>query len=78
MTKTLCKNCRHLKTAPYQAAHTGCWHPDLMQTTQKDAWLDQQQVPGNHHQINLNGDCAEFHTLAKKATFWQRFVAFGT
>jgi hypothetical protein len=78
MTKILCKNCCHLKTAPYEAPRTGCWHPDHMQTTQKDAWLDEQQVPGNHQQINLRKDCVSFEAAPGKASLWQRFRAFGT
>lgn len=78
MSKPLCTNCAHLKTAPYQASRTGCWHPDHMQNTQKDAWLDEQQAPGDHKLINLREDCASFDAAPAKKSFWQRFAAFGS
>lgn len=78
MTKPSCQDCLHLKTAPYQAPHTGCWHPKHMQVKQKDAWLDEQQMPGDHKVINLRQDCASFEAAPPKRSFWQRFAAFGS
>lgn len=77
MIKVSCNDCRHFLTKPYEAAHTGCWHPDLMSSSQKDAYLDQQQLPGEHRQINLRGDCPSFEAKPKKLSLWERFLRLG-
>ena len=70
-----CRDCTHFKAAPYDAPRTGCWHPDFMQQRQKDAFLDEQQIPGDHEKINLRGDCAKFEARADKRSFLQRMLA---
>ena len=77
MIKVACKDCIHFRTKPYEAAHTGCWNPDLMESSQKDAYLDQQQLPGDHRKINLRGDCAQFQAKPKAPSFWERFLKLG-
>ncbi len=76
MTSVLCKDCSHFREAPYEANITGCWHPDNLQITQKEAFLDQQQQPGNHRKINLRGDCEQFEAspvpLSLLPRLWQR------
>jgi hypothetical protein len=70
-----CEDCQHLKRAPFEAARTGCWHPDFMEQRQKDAFLDEQQIPGDHEKINLRGDCAKFEAKAPKRSFLKRMLA---
>lgn len=75
MTKVYCKDCSYFRAAPYEAAHTGCWHPDNMKSKQKDAYLDQQQLPGNHRQINVRNDCAQYEAKPVKLSIWKRIAA---
>jgi len=70
-----CEDCRYLKRAPYEVPRTGCWHPDFMQQRQKDAFLDEQQIPGDHEKINLRGDCPKWEPKAAKLSFWKRMLA---
>lgn len=69
-----CKSCIHFRTAP-EAPHTGCWHPDNMKQRQTDAFLKEQELPGDHREINLRGDCAQFEPRPKKRSFWRRLMA---
>lgn len=73
--KSNCQDCKYFKTAPYEAPHTGCYHPDNMVTSQKERYLDQQQLPGDHRKLNLMGDCDKFAPKAKKAPLWKRLLA---
>lgn len=77
MIRVDCKDCIHFRTAPYQAPITGCWHPDNMKATQKEAFLDQQQQPGDHRRINLRGDCAQFEPEPAPPSLWKRFLRLG-
>lgn len=77
MKKVLCKNCRHFLEAPYEAPHTGCWHPDNMTVKQKLAYLDEQRKPGDHERINLRGNCEQFEQKPGKLTFWERILRLG-
>lgn len=70
-----CQNCRHFKTAPYQAPHTGCYHADNMSVTQKERYLDQQQAPGDHRKINLRGDCEQFEAKPQQLSLLKRLFA---
>jgi hypothetical protein len=70
-----CKNCRYFKQAPYQAPHTGCYHPDNMAVKQKERYLDQQQLPGDHRKLNLRGDCALFEALPERPSLLKRLLA---
>lgn len=72
MSKVRCEDCVHFRTAPYQAPRTGCYHPDHMTVRQKDAYLDEQQKPGDHEKINLRGDCATFEQRPAAIPFWRR------
>ena len=73
--KVECVDCRWFREAPYDAPRTGCWFPDFMQQKQKDAFLQQQEIPGNHEVINLRGDCEKFERRAAKRGFWKRMLA---
>ena len=77
MDKVYCKNCRHFRSAPWEAKHEGCYHPELMQAKQKDAFLDEQQMPGDHERINRNGDCKDFAARKKPLAFFQRLFSLG-
>ena len=77
MTKISCKDCRHFKTAPYEAPHTGCWHPDNLVVKQKEAYLDQQQTPGDHRTINLRGNCAQYEAKPRRPSFLERLRSMG-
>jgi hypothetical protein len=70
-----CRDCRHLKQAPFQAPRTGCYHPELMVAKQKDAFLKEQELPGDHRKINLRGDCSRFEAAPPRRSFWKRLLA---
>lgn len=72
MTRADCKTCSHFRSAPYEARIDGCFHPDHMKVTQKEAFLQEQETPGNHRILNLRGDCAEFEPEAPKRSFFSR------
>ena len=72
-----CADCTHFRSAPYEAKNAGCYHPKNLVGKQKDAYLDEQQTPGDHEQINRNGDCAEFEARPSKPPFLKRLFASG-
>jgi hypothetical protein len=72
--KVDCRDCRHFKEAPYEAPRTGCYFPDFMIVKQKDAFLKQQEMPGDHKKINLRGDCAKFEPRARKRSLWEKLL----
>ncbi|MCB9914764.1 MAG: hypothetical protein H6828_06385 [Planctomycetes bacterium] len=69
-----CQTCLHFKRAPYEAPRTGCYHPDLMVSKQKDPVLDQQQLPGDHRALNLHGDCTKYEARPAQAPLWKRLL----
>ena len=77
MTKVACKDCRHFREAPYQAPRTGCWHPDHVVARQKEAFLDEQQLPGDHRKINLRGDCGQWERRAPRPSLLKRILRMG-
>lgn len=73
-----CADCVHFHAYPFGDGtvwkrKTGCYHPDLMVQKQSDVFLREQQVPGDHEQLNLRGDCAKFEALPPRPTALQRF-----
>ena len=48
-----------------------------MLSSQKEAYLDQQQIPGDHKKINLRGDCPDFSARAKAPGLLQRIFSLG-
>lgn len=70
MSKVHCKNCRHFRSAPYEAKKEGCYLPTNMPQKQTDAFLDEQQIPGDHREINRRGDCADFAGRGKSKRFF--------
>ena len=75
MDKVYCKNCRHFRSAPWEAKHEGCYHPELMQAKQKDAFLDEQQVCGNAWMLNRDNDCEHYEARKGALPFWRRLFS---
>ena len=73
--KVHCSDCTHFKAAPHQARISGCFKDTNMPGRQKEAFLDEQQVPGNHEKINLRGDCSDFDAKPAKESLWKRLLA---
>ena len=76
-TKNPCATCRHFRSAPYEAKHAGCYLPKNMAGKQKDAFLDEQQLPGDHEAINRNGDCPDFEAEPSREPFFRRLFKVG-
>jgi len=75
--KHACADCVHFRKAPYEAKRDGCFHPKFMQGKQKDAFLDEQQVPGDHTVINRNGDCPEWRQRPSRLSLVRRLFTLG-
>jgi len=70
-----CSDCTHFRQAPHEAPRTGCYLPEFMPVKQKDAFLKEQELPGDHRKLNLRGDCPKWEARPKKRSFWQRLMA---
>ena len=70
-----CQNCQHFRSAPYEARWAGCYLEKNMPGRQKDAFLDEQQVAGDHEKINIRGDCPDYLARESKLPFWRRLLA---
>ena len=77
MTQAICQNCQHFRSAPYEARKAGCYFPDNMKSKQSDAFLDEQQLAGDHEKINLRGDCPDYVARELKLPFWRRLWSVG-
>ena len=75
--KHSCEDCVHFRRAPYQAKHEGCYLPANMVGKQKDAYLDEQQIPGDHEEINRDGDCPDHRARVERPSFFQRLFSLG-
>ena len=75
--KVDCRDCVHFRSKPYEARVEGCYLEKNMPSKQKQAFLDEQQIPGNHEKINLRGDCPDFQARARKPSLWRRLLALG-
>ena len=75
MTRVDCNECRHFQRAPYEARIDGCFHPDHMKVTQKDAYLNEQETPGDHLAINRRGDCAQFEPKERDKSLLNRLLS---
>ena len=73
--KVDCRRCVFFRSAPYEAKREGCYHPDLMKAKQKDSYLDEQQLPGDHEVINRLGDCEHFSPRMERPSFWRRLFS---
>lgn len=72
-----CVDCLYFRERPGDTTwkrKTGCFHPDHMDQQQKDAFLKEQEVPGDHRVINAGGDCSEFELAPGKASLFKRIV----
>jgi len=77
--RVACRECVHLHEYPYGPGttwkrKTGCYQPDLMEQKQKDGFLAEQQIPGDHAKINLRGDCEKFEPRSPRGSFLQRLL----
>ena len=72
-----CVDCVHFRSAPYEAGREGCYLPANMSSKQTAAYLDEQQIPGDHWKINIRGDCADFEPRPERAPLWQRLFDLG-
>jgi len=72
-----CEDCIHFRSAPFQARIAGCFHPDHMPGKQKAAYLDEQQIPGDHEAINRDGDCGEYTARPERPSFLSRLFGLG-
>jgi hypothetical protein len=70
-----CRNCVHFRSAPYEARVAGCYLEKNMPGRQKDAFLDEQQVPGDHEKINIRGDCPDWEERPARQSIWKRLLA---
>jgi len=73
--KVECSECRYSRSAPYEARIAGCYKESNMPGRQKEAFLDEQQIPGDHERINLRGDCPDYEPIPKKPSIWKRLLA---
>jgi hypothetical protein len=70
-----CRKCVHFRGAPYEAKFEGCYLEKNMASKQKQACLDEQQLPGDHTKINADGNCPDFLARKVKPSLWQRLWA---
>ncbi|MEM7309725.1 MAG: hypothetical protein AAF682_23825 [Planctomycetota bacterium] len=70
-----CDTCRHFRAAPYEAKQAGCYLPSNMEGKQKDDYLDEQQLPGDHEEINRKGDCADHAPRRSRSKFLTRLFS---
>ena len=69
MAKVRCEHCIHVRSAPDEAKHAGCYLEKNMPSRQSDAFLDEQQVPGDHEAINRRGNCPDWQKRPSKVGF---------
>ena len=75
-----CRDCVHFREYPYGSGtvwkrRTGCFHPDLMESKQKDDYLAEQQIPGDCSKLNLRGECEKFEPRPARGSLLQRLLA---
>ncbi|MFN0242863.1 MAG: hypothetical protein ACKVWV_08240 [Planctomycetota bacterium] len=73
--KVHCETCVHFKRAPKEAHLTGCYLPEFMPVKQKENFLKQQELPGDHKKLNMRGDCAKWEPRPKKPSLWKQLLA---
>ena len=72
-----CRNCVHFKRAPYETKFEGCYLEKNMVSKQKQACLDEQQLPGDHRQINRLGNCPDHAARPARPSFWKSLWSLG-
>lgn len=70
-----CAHCKHFRAAPYEARLEGCYFPGNMKSKQDQFFLDEQQLPGRHEEINRRGDCPDYTARMQSLPFWRRLLA---
>lgn len=73
-----CKDCLHFGVYEYGETafkpKTGCYHPDNMVQKQDDGFLKEQEIPGNHVKLNLDGDCSKFELRPARPSWVARLM----
>ncbi len=73
-----CEDCLHLHRYEYDETafkrKTGCYHPDLMDQKQSDGFLKEQEIPGDHVKLNLDGDCPKFEAKPERRSWMARVL----
>lgn len=72
-----CKDCIHFEERPGDTPwkrKTGCYHPELMEQTQSEAFNREQEIPGDHEKLNLLGDCAKFEARPPRPSIFVRLL----
>ncbi len=77
MKRVDCQHCTHFRAAPYEARKDGCYLQKNMPSKQKDMYLDEQQIAGDHRAINIRGDCPDFEARAVDVPWWRRLWSLG-
>ena len=72
-----CRNCVHFRSAPYEARKEGCYLSKNMPQRQDAAYLDEQQIPGDHETINIRGDCPDYEAREPQPSLFQRLFSLG-
>jgi hypothetical protein len=70
-----CNECKHFQERPGDTTwkrKSGCYHPDNMEQSQDDAFLREQEIPGDHLKINADGTCAQFEASEPKPSLLKR------
>ena len=47
----------------------------IMKVIQKDAYLNEQETPGDHRAINRRGDCAQFEPRERQKSLLSRLLS---
>jgi hypothetical protein len=72
-----CKDCVYFARRPGDTVwkrKTGCYHPDNMEQTQSEAFLSEQEVPGDHRRINADGDCGQYEARPERPSLLVRLA----
>jgi hypothetical protein len=70
-----CKDCRHFHVRPGDTVwkrKTGCYHPELMEQSQSDGFLKEQEIPGDAAKINADRKCPKFEVKPARESWVAR------
>ncbi len=72
-----CEDCLYLRVRPGGTPwkrKSGCFHPELVEQSQSDRFLQEQIIPGDHEKLNRRGDCPKFTPGPRRLSLVQRVV----
>ncbi|MCC7012098.1 MAG: hypothetical protein IT454_06035 [Planctomycetes bacterium] len=72
-----CKDCIHFRRLAGDTVwkrRTGCYHPENMEQKLTERVHLAQEIPGNHEQLNLRGDCAVFSARPRRGSVLSRML----